>query len=179
MHQSTYSTLTRDDLNSDTIMERYVLYEIFFNSYLLTLYMQPISEDRTLTPKYSEIKLQALFLHASPAYLTAVRLGSGTTPYSTNSAIFATNLRDPATGTNFYVVRQVSNSVTTAATFSLNVNTSSTGVVSVPRYGGSITLAGRESKILVTDYAFGTHKLTYSTAEVRVGTSAGNRSLLI
>ena len=46
----------------------------------------------------------------------------------------------------------------------MDVNTT-IGELTIPRLGGNITLAGRESKILVTDYVFGSNKLDYSTAE--------------
>jgi len=128
---------------------------------------QPISEDRTLTAKYSELKLQSHFLHASPAFLTATPLpGAAGSPFTNTSSIYTTQLHDAASGTNFYVVRQASNNWTTPATFALSVNTRALGTVSVPRYGGAITLAGRESKVLVTDYAFGSHQVAYATAEV-------------
>jgi hypothetical protein len=38
--------------------------------------------------------------------------------------------------------------------------------VQIPRYGQDITVNGHSSKILVTDYKFGTKILIYSTAEV-------------
>ena len=60
----------------------------------------------------------------------------------------------------------MSESVTTATSFKLTVNTTS-GVLTIPQYGGQITLAGRETKTLVTEYTFGKSVLKYSTAEVR------------
>lgn len=36
----------------------------------------------------------------------------------------------------------------------------------MPQYGGPITLSGHQSKILVTDFTFGSKSLLYSTAEV-------------
>ncbi|KIJ39022.1 glycoside hydrolase family 35 protein, partial [Sphaerobolus stellatus SS14] len=41
-------------------------------------YGAPIKEDRTLTPKYSEIKLQSHFLHASPDILVSTPVAAGT-----------------------------------------------------------------------------------------------------
>lgn len=71
-------------------------------------YGAPIREDRTLSPKYSEIKLQAYFLHASPDFLIATRSDSGTA-FSNNTNIYTTVLSS-STGVNFYVVRQATNS---------------------------------------------------------------------
>jgi Glycosyl hydrolases family 35 len=74
-------------------------------------YAAPIREDHTLSPKYSEIKLQANFLHASPDFLVAKRIGNGTTTggtaYSDNPRIYTTALRSDA-GVNFYIIRQTS-----------------------------------------------------------------------
>lgn len=56
-------------------------------------------------------------------------------------------------------------SITTPTQFSLSVNTTQ-GIISIPQFGGQIALAGRESKILVANYPFGSSKLEYSTAEV-------------
>lgn len=114
----------------------------------------------------AEIKLQAYFLHASPNYLTSVRYGDGPT-YTSSSIIRTTRLFDPVSLANFYVVRQTSNKKTTNTDFILKINTILLGDITVPRYGGKITLAGRESKILVSNYHFGSSKLVYSTAEVR------------
>lgn len=38
--------------------------------------------------------------------------------------------------------------------------------VTIPQYGTEITLNGHQSKIIVTDFTFGTKTLLYSTAEV-------------
>lgn len=65
----------------------------------------------------------------------------------------------------------VSHSFTTPISTSLTVNTT-TGVLTVPQFGGQITLAGRETKILVSEYPFGNSTLTYSTAEVSEEDSA-------
>lgn len=40
------------------------------------------------------------------------------------------------------------------------------GQLTVPQFGGQITLDGRETKILVSEYPFGSSTLRYSTAEV-------------
>ena len=72
-------------------------------------YGAPIREDRTLSPKYSEVKLQAAFLHSSPDFLVATRFGNGTvgsgTAFSSNPLIYTTALSSPS-GSHFYVVRQ-------------------------------------------------------------------------
>ncbi|KAJ7196639.1 glycoside hydrolase family 35 protein [Mycena pura] len=128
-----------------------------------------ISEDRTPRPKLDEIKLQAYFLHASPDYLLVGRVGNGTigqgTAYSASPDIYTTNLESPASKVNFYFVRQATNTKITDTDFTLRVNTTLEGEITIPK-NGNLTLAGRESKIIVTNYPFGSSKLEYSTAEV-------------
>ena len=63
------------------------------------------------------------------------------------------------------VITNMCGSFTTPISFNLQVNTS-TGAITVPQFGGQVTLSGRESKILVTEYPFGKSLLKYSTAEV-------------
>ena len=62
--------------------------------------------------------------------------------------------------------------------FSLTVSTSN-GTFSIPRTFSSITLDGRESKVIVTDYTFGnSSKLLYSTAQVFFAGQIGTRDVL-
>ncbi|CAE6479336.1 unnamed protein product [Rhizoctonia solani] len=126
-------------------------------------YAAPISEDRSLTPKYSEIKLQALFLHATPHYHLAGRI-SNDTAHASLPYIFTTHLATPA-GQNLYVIRQTSTTRTARAEFDLRVNTTRGEVLLQ-----GVVLDGRESKVLVSEYPFGTSVLAYSSAEVATWT---------
>jgi hypothetical protein len=62
-------------------------------------------------------------------------------------------------------------------TFTLNVTTAA-GDFEVPRLASGITLAGRQSKIIVTDYSFGSSKVLYSTAQVLYAGQIGGRDVL-
>ncbi|KAF8601278.1 glycoside hydrolase family 35 protein [Ceratobasidium sp. AG-I] len=121
-------------------------------------FASPISEDRTLTTKYTELKLQGLFLHASPHYHLAGRIGAGTN-FTNSSAIYTTQLTT-LKGESFYIVRQTTNNNTARAPFTLNMGTS----VGEVKVDGS--LEGRESKILVGEYGFGKSVLRWTSAEV-------------
>ncbi|ELU35961.1 beta-galactosidase domain-containing protein [Rhizoctonia solani AG-1 IA] len=123
-------------------------------------YAASISEDRTLRPKFSEIKLQGLFLHATPHYHLAGRISTGTS-LSSSQQIFTTHLATPQ-GQNLYIVRQTTNNSTARVEFDLKVNTTG-GQVILP----GLALNGRESKIIVSEYPFGKSLLRYSTGEVR------------
>ncbi|CAE6442843.1 unnamed protein product [Rhizoctonia solani] len=118
-----------------------------------------ISEDRSLTPKFHEIKLHGLFLHATPHYHFAGRVSTGSELVS-NSKIFVTHLIT-AEGQHFYVARQTTNANTAREEFALDVKTKS-GSVTLP----GLALDGRDSKIFVTEYPFGGSVMSYSTAEV-------------
>ncbi|TDL19485.1 glycoside hydrolase family 35 protein [Rickenella mellea] len=149
------------------------------NVYTSYDYGAPIREDRTLSTKYTEIKLQANFLHATQAYLTANIMGSSSDgqTYATNNQVWTTNLRN-SDQTNFYVARQTSATNLNPVTFSLRVSTTA-GALTIPQFGGTITLAGRESKIIVTNYVFGQSKLRYSTAEVMTWTTIDNTDIIV
>lgn len=60
----------------------------------------------------------------------------------------------------------------------MNISTKSQGPISVPQLVNSIALAGRESKVIVIDYAFGRSSLIYSTASVFFAGRIGNRDVL-
>jgi hypothetical protein len=69
-------------------------------------YGATIAEDRSVArEKYSEMKLQANFLVASPAYLTATPGTPSTTQYTTSSDVYVTPMK--SNETQFYVVRYV------------------------------------------------------------------------
>lgn len=61
--------------------------------------------------------------------------------------------------------------------FKLNVTTSA-GSFQIPRIASAITLSGRQSKVLVTDYSFGSSKVLYSTAQVLYAGQIGSRDVL-
>ncbi|QRW20547.1 glycoside hydrolase family 35 protein [Rhizoctonia solani] len=108
-------------------------------------YAASISEDRTLRPKFSEIKLQGLFLHATPHYHLAGRISTGTS-LSSSQQIFTTHLATPQ-GQNLYIVRQTTNNNTARVEFDL------------------------KSKIIVSEYPFGKSLLRYSTGEIATWTT--------
>ncbi|KAJ7160386.1 glycoside hydrolase family 35 protein [Mycena filopes] len=135
-------------------------------------YGAAISESRALTAKYDELKLQGLFLRSSPAFAKTDWVGDSSTSEtvasaSSNPDVFVTLLSNPDEGTGFYIVRQNDSTSAETVHFSLTVATKAAGELRLPLVAPSITLGGRESKVMVTDYAFGAHStLTYSTARI-------------
>ena len=109
-----------------------------------------IAEDRTVSrEKYSEAKLEANFLMASPAYLTAVPMTGSNGSYVNTDLIATTPVIGNLTG--FYVVRHAYYNSTDSTNYRLTVPTSK-GSVSVPQLSSTLTLNGRDSKIHVIDY---------------------------
>ncbi len=143
-------------------------------------YAASISENRTVErQKYSELKLIANFLKASPAYLTATPQQLNTTSVFTNTPdLTVTSLASHGSATTFYVVRHFNYSSLSSTSYMLLLPTSS-GNLTVPQLGGSLTLGGRDSKIHVADYDVGGVNLLYSTAEIFTWKTFGNRTVLI
>ncbi|KAF9259410.1 glycoside hydrolase family 35 protein [Marasmius fiardii PR-910] len=139
-----------------------------------------ISEPRTLGTKYTELKLQGLFLRSSPEfYKTDVVANSTEAGFASvgsvstvndSSPAYVTLLRNPDSGAGFWIVRQKDSTSTAVSQFKLTVTTSPTlsgaRKVQIPQFAPAITLNGRESKVIVTDYLFGSSRALYSTASV-------------
>jgi hypothetical protein len=127
-------------------------------------YSSPISENREIGAKYYETKNLAMFTRVAEDLTVTNRLGNSSS-YTTNSAVEASELRNPLTNAAFYVTIHSTSSSATKEAFKLHVSTS-VGNLTIPQHAGSIVLDGHQSKILVTDFAMGNNTLTYSTAEV-------------
>ena len=127
-------------------------------------YSAPISEDRSIGDKYYETKLLALFTRCAKDLRMTDLKGNGT-QYTDNTAVEAYELRNPQTKAAFYVTIHANSSSDTNESFKLHVNTS-VGTLTVPQHGAVIRLDGHQSKIIVTDFTFGSKTLLYSTAEV-------------
>jgi hypothetical protein len=127
-------------------------------------YSSPISESRKIDSKYYETKNLALFTRVATDLTLTDRVGNSTS-YTTNSAVTASELRNPDTNSAFYVTIHSYSPSSTRESFRLHINTS-IGNLTIPQHNSSIILNGHQSKILVTDFNVGNQTLTYSTAEV-------------
>ncbi|EIW52309.1 uncharacterized protein TRAVEDRAFT_75316 [Trametes versicolor FP-101664 SS1] len=148
-------------------------------------YSGAIKETRLLWEKHDEMKRQGLFLRSSPSFRKTNWIGD------TNSGIpevsisghdaakaFATHLRNPDTGTGFTIVRQLDGASTDTISFKLTVPASQ-GSLTVPQHADSITLKGRQSRVILTDYTFGAFgSVLYSTASVFFAGTIGSRDVL-
>ncbi|KAB8221838.1 beta-galactosidase, domain 2-domain-containing protein [Aspergillus novoparasiticus] len=136
-----------------------------------------IIEDRQITrEKYGEIKLEAQFLQASPAYITSKPHSPCSGCYTNTSALMTTRLQGEST--NFYIIRHLDYIVTQSTSYEWQAATSQ-GNITVPQLGGSLTPHGRDSKFHVTDYDLGSVNLIYSTAEIFTWRRHGSKSVLV
>ncbi|KXS95688.1 hypothetical protein AC578_838 [Pseudocercospora eumusae] len=140
-----------------------------------------ISEDRFVDrAKYSELKLQANFLQASPAYLSATpqtnQNANGS--YTGIESIAVTALLGNVT--SFFVVRHAAYNSLNTTMFKIELPTSK-GNITIPQLGEhvSLSLHGRDSKLYVTDYDVGGVNLLYSTAEIFTWKQYDNQRVLV
>ncbi|KAF3761817.1 family 35 glycoside hydrolase [Cryphonectria parasitica EP155] len=127
-------------------------------------YSSPVSENRVIGSKYYETKLLTMFTRVAKELSVTEQVWSGP-GLTSNPAINTSALRNEETGAGFYVVMHGDSTSSSVDTFTLAVNTSR-GALTVPQYGGSITINGHNAKVLPTDFKFGSKNLLYSTAEV-------------
>lgn len=138
-----------------------------------------ISEGREVNlEKYSQAKLLANFLQASPAYLTALYQNNSEAngSYTGDAAIATTALFGEVT--KFFVVRQGAYQSLETVNYNITLPTSK-GDISIPQLGGSLSIHGRDSKVFVTDYDVGGANLLYSTAEVFTWKIYGSKKVLV
>lgn len=126
--------------------------------------------------KYSELKLQASFLQASPGYLEMHPDNGSYGVYTDASTLAVTRLAGNLT--DFYIIRHGNLAGTDSASYKLHISTS-IGKLTVPQIGGTLTLHGRDSKIHVVDYDVGGTRLIYSTAEIFSWKKRGPKPILV
>ncbi|KAF3071167.1 putative beta-galactosidase E [Daldinia childiae] len=123
-----------------------------------------IKEDRQITrEKYSELKLQGHFLQASPSYLTSTPEGGSIEVYINTSSLALTRLQGSLT--RYYIVRHADYASLESVKYTMKITTS-LGNITIPQLGGALSLHGRDSKIMVSDYPVGAFNLVYSSAEI-------------
>ncbi|KAM3534629.1 hypothetical protein MY4038_002041 [Beauveria bassiana] len=135
------------------------------NGYTSYDYGASIREDRYIDrEKYSQMKLEAQFMRVSPSILEATPGDPSTGVYSENKDVTITPMLSNKTG-NFFVARHTDYQRRDSTSYTVKLPTS-LGTLSIPQFGGQLTLSGRDSKFHVTDYPVGNHTLLYSTAEI-------------
>ncbi|KDN69951.1 putative glycosyl hydrolase family 35 [Colletotrichum sublineola] len=124
-------------------------------------YDAPLRETREQGAKLFQTKLLGLFTRVSFDLLKTDMVGNGTGYSLSSTSAFSWVLRNPDTQAGFTIVQQNSTNSMSPIQFDVKLNTTA-GSVTVPNF----VLNGRQSKILVTDYAFGKHTLLYASADI-------------
>jgi beta-galactosidase len=139
-------------------------------------YGAAITEGRQFDPKYYEDKRIGYFLHAvAPVTRTdAMAPGRLDNPRLVDRARI-----NPDTGTQFHLVRHGDTTASTAETAHLGLALKE-GAFEVPQQAGTaIAIDGRESKLLVADYAIGATRMIYSTSELMTDATIGDRDIAV
>ena len=148
-------------------------------------YAAAIKETRVLWAKHDEMKRQALFLRSSPQFRKTdwvgdTQAGPAAIPgvTITGNETFATYLRNPDSGTGFLIARHTNSSALDSIAFRVTLP-SSQGTLDLPQTFNAITLNGRQSKVIITDYTFGrTGSVQHTTAAMFFAGAIGARDVL-
>ncbi|KAG5721683.1 putative beta-galactosidase A [Termitomyces sp. T112] len=132
----------------------------YTNAYTSYDYGAAVAENRELSAKFGELKLQSLFLRTFNDIYKTDYQGEDNTTFA---GVTTTHLQNPDTGASFYITRHITTSNPASVPLMLTVAVGSTNKT-VPQLSGNSTLLGRDSFIISTNLAFGSSKLLYSTA---------------
>ncbi|KAF2840093.1 glycoside hydrolase family 35 protein [Patellaria atrata CBS 101060] len=124
-------------------------------------YSAPLRETREVQDKFKHTKLVGLFTRVSQDLWKTNMESNGTGNAVDNRMIWTWVLRNPDTGSRFYLAENNISSSRAVTDFAMTVNTSA-GPVSI----ATMQLNGRQSRFVVTDYPIGNMTLLYSSAEV-------------
>ncbi|KAJ6472283.1 glycoside hydrolase family 35 protein [Mycena vitilis] len=136
-------------------------------------YGAPVDEQRQITAKHAELKLQSLFLRSfKDFYMTdLIAVDNVTVP-----AVYITHLKNPVAGSSFYIFRPNDATLNDSLTFQYAVGNAN---ITVPQNVGNLTLLGRDSFVLTTDLLLGSNTLLYSTASLLTSLSLAGSDLLV
>jgi beta-galactosidase len=116
---------------------------------------------------------------SSPGYLTATPGNSSNVTYSDTTDITVTPLHGNTTDdTSFFVVRHSEYTSLAKTSYKVTFPTSQ-GNITIPLTGESLSLNGRDSKVMVTDYDVQGTRLLYSTADIFTHQKYNDRIILI
>lgn len=117
-------------------------------------------------------------MKVSPSYLDAVPGNATSGIYTDTTELTVTPLTGNITLSSFYIVRHVDTTYTGLTTYKLKISTS-TGNITVPQLGGTLSLNGRDSKVHVADYNISSANIVYSTAEIFTWKNFDNNTVLV
>ncbi|MGW1562484.1 beta-galactosidase [Streptomyces sp. NPDC002144] len=125
-------------------------------------YGAPITESRQLTDKYEEFKRLGYFVNAVKPL---ARTDTAPPPAPSDDALRIDRRVNPDDGTQFLTLRHADTRVKATDTTTFSLSGRDGDYPRVPQQG-TITLAGRDAKILVAGYDLERQRLVYSTSEI-------------
>ncbi|KAJ7639434.1 glycoside hydrolase family 35 protein [Roridomyces roridus] len=132
-------------------------------------YGAPVDEQRMLTEKHGELKLQSLFLRSFKDFYTTDLIDIDDTSISD---LYVTHLQNPLSGASFYIFRHNDATANTTFQFSYPLGRDNATV-------NNVTLQGRDSFVVPTDLVFGNTTLKHSTANLLTSLSFGDAEDLL
>jgi beta-galactosidase len=143
-------------------------------------YGAAIKEDRELTAKYDEMKRLGYLLDSVAPLRQTDPMAAAP---ATDPAVRVAARVNPVDGTQFYELRHSDSTASTIERTHISIDLSNRGgerYPSVPQQPGtSITLAGREAKLLIAGYDMDGQRLQYSTSELMTHARLGDRDVAL
>ncbi|MGN6376004.1 MAG: beta-galactosidase [Sphingomonas sp.] len=140
-------------------------------------YGAAITEARQFDPKYYEDKRIGYFLGA----VAPITKTDPLAPARLDNPRLIDRARiNPDTGTQFHLVRHGDTTAATVEQTHIALALKEGRFAQVPQQPGTaITIDGRESKLLIADYALGAARLVYSTSELMTDATIGGRDVAV
>jgi beta-galactosidase len=140
-------------------------------------YGAAITASRQLTAKYDQQKLMGYMIHAVPEL---ARTDAVAASVPDNRRLQVTARVNPDDGTRFYFLRHAEPQDTSDDATHLKLALRDGGETTVPQQPGTaIHVDGRDAKVLLANYRFGTQSLAYSTSELMTRLRLGSRDLAL
>nr|WP_239148960.1 beta-galactosidase [Streptomyces sp. SID12501] len=139
-------------------------------------YGAPINESRQLTDKYQEFKRLGYMVNS---VTSLARTDKAEAPTPSDDALRIDRRVNPDDGTQFFTVRHADTRVKDRDETTLSLKGADGDYPRVPQQG-TITVDGRDAKLLVADYDLSeNHRLVYSTSEIMTHARIGDRDVAL
>ncbi|MFH9552964.1 beta-galactosidase [Streptomyces sp. NPDC017435] len=139
-------------------------------------YGAPINESRQLTDKYQEFKRLGYMVNS---VTSLARTDRAEAPTPTDQALRIDRRVNPDDGTQFFTVRHTDTRVKDKDETTLSLKGADGDYPRVPQQG-TITVDGRDAKLLVAGYDLGrSQRLVYSTSEIMTHARIGGREVAL
>ncbi|CAM5682672.1 beta-galactosidase [Streptomyces canus] len=138
-------------------------------------YGAPINESRQLTDKYQEFKRLGYMVNS---VTSLARTDKAEAPTPSDDALHIDRRVNPDDGTQFFTVRHADTRVKDKDETTLSLKGADGDYPRVPQQG-TITVDGRDAKLLVAGYDLGDQRLVYSTSEIMTQAKIGDREVAL